>query len=85
MRCQKHTSSLFALFVFLLSGTAEAYIGPGAGLSVIGTVLALIGALLLGIVGFVWYPIKRLRARLKKTDKPEKEESEEQDKKDDSP
>ena len=31
-------------------------------LSAIGTVLALIGAILLGIVGFVWYPVKRLLA-----------------------
>jgi hypothetical protein len=41
--------------------SAAAYIGPGAGLTAIGTVAALFGALLLAIVGFVWYPIKRLR------------------------
>ena len=45
--------------------SAEAYIGPGAGISAIGTVIALIGAILLAIVGFVWYPIKRLRAKIK--------------------
>jgi len=39
---------------------AHAYVGPGAGLSAIGSALALIGAVLLLIVGFVWYPIKRL-------------------------
>lgn len=39
---------------------AHAYIGPGAGLSAIGTLIALIGAVLLAIVGFLWYPIKRL-------------------------
>jgi len=44
---------------------AEAYIGPGAGLSAIGTVVALVGALALMIVGFVWYPIKRLRRKLR--------------------
>lgn len=40
--------------------TAVAYVGPGAGLTAIGTVLALIGAILLGIFGFIWYPVKRL-------------------------
>ena len=55
---------------------AQAYIGPGAGITAIGTVIALIGAVVLGIVGFVWYPVKRLRAKLKnskseKTDGPE--------------
>jgi len=53
--------SCVGLLIFiLLPSLAFAYVGPGAGLSAIGTVLALIGAVLLGIVGFVWYPIKRL-------------------------
>lgn len=47
-------------------GWAEAYIGPGAGISAIGTVIALLGAILLAIVGFVWYPIKRLLSKFKK-------------------
>ena len=48
-----------------LSDTAFAYIGPGGGLSVIGTVIALIGAILLAIVGFVWYPVKRMLRKKK--------------------
>ena len=44
---------------------SHAYVGPGAGLSAIGSVLALIGAMLLLIVGFVWYPVKRLLKRRK--------------------
>ncbi len=57
-----------AIVALLFAGpqVAEAYIGPGAGITVIGTVIALIGAILLAIVGFVWYPIKRLRAKKKK-------------------
>lgn len=47
------------------AAAAEAYIGPGAGLTAIGTVLALIGAVVLAVFGFVWYPIKRLMARLR--------------------
>lgn len=39
---------------------AEAYVGPGAGLSAIGIVFALIATVALAIVGFVWYPVKRL-------------------------
>jgi hypothetical protein len=53
-----------ALLVVWLSmpSTAEAYIGPGAGISVIGTVIAFFAAIVFAIVGFVWYPVKRLRA-----------------------
>lgn len=46
-------------------GEALAYIGPGAGITAIGTAIALIGAIILAIVGFIWYPVKRLRAKLR--------------------
>ncbi|WP_139218723.1 hypothetical protein [Roseivivax halotolerans] len=40
--------------------TAQAYVGPGAGLTAIGTLIALAAAILLAVVGFVWYPMKRM-------------------------
>ena len=46
--------------------TALGYIGPGAGITAIGAVIALVGAVLLAIVGFVWYPVKHLLKRFKK-------------------
>ena len=49
----------------LVPRIADAYMGPGAGITVIGTVIAFIAAILLTIVGFVWYPLKRLMARAK--------------------
>ena len=52
-----------ALAFLISSPSAEAYIGPGAGLTAIGTVVALLGGLLLAVVGFVWYPVKRLLKR----------------------
>ena len=57
------------LLSFAAPVSALAYIGPGAGLSAIGAALALIGAILLGIVGFLWYPIKRLMKRRKSAQK----------------
>lgn len=51
---------------------ALAYVGPGLGLSAIGSFLALVGAILLGLLGFIWYPVKRLiraiRGRVRATD-----------------
>jgi len=49
----------FALTV-LSPALAYAYVGPGAGLSALGSLLALFAALALGVVGFVWYPVRRL-------------------------
>ena len=48
-----------------LPAAAAAYIGPGAGLSVIGTVFAFVSAVAFMLVGFVWYPVKRLLAALR--------------------
>ena len=41
------------LLPLLTAGPAQAYIGPGAGLTAIGTALALVSALFLAVVGFV--------------------------------
>lgn len=60
-----------AVLVAATSHPAAAYIGPGAGLSVIGTLVALLGAVLLAIVGFVWYPVKRMMAKLRKAKGPD--------------
>jgi len=51
---------LTATMILTLVTPAWAYIGPGAGLTVIGAALAFIAAIVLAIFGFVWYPIKRL-------------------------
>ncbi|GGB19702.1 hypothetical protein [Allosediminivita pacifica] len=43
-----------------LPAAAHAYVGPGAGLTAIGTMIALVAAVVLALVGFVWYPMKRM-------------------------
>lgn len=57
-------AAAFALLA-LTPESALAYAGPGSGLTVIGAAVAFIGAVFLAIVGFVWYPIKRLLRRKK--------------------
>jgi nitrate reductase gamma subunit len=52
------------LIVLLAPAVAYAYIGPGAGLTALGSLVALVGTVVLAVVGFVWFPIRRLmRAR----------------------
>lgn len=48
-----------ALLTLAVPESVFAYVGPGTGLSVIGSVVAFLGGLILAIVGFVWYPLKR--------------------------
>jgi hypothetical protein len=46
--------------LLLVPDVAHAYIGPGVGISAIGSFFALVGAIIFAIVGFIWYPVKRL-------------------------
>ncbi|MEM9736165.1 MAG: hypothetical protein AAF908_06125 [Pseudomonadota bacterium] len=62
-------SRLTALILLILTPSlAQAYIGPGPGISAIGTFLALIAAVAFAIVGFLWYPIKRMLKGRKKAE-----------------
>jgi hypothetical protein len=42
---------------------AWAYIGPGVGITMIGSLFALLAAIMLALTALVWYPLKRLRAK----------------------
>ena len=47
------------LFLFLLSFPSYAYIGPGMGGGVIAVIIGFFAAVLLGLWGILYYPIKR--------------------------
>lgn len=73
MKIQYILTALVLFSQIVLPQCVWAYIGPGAGISAIGTVIAFAGAILLAIVGFVWYPVKRLLAKMRKKEKTEQE------------
>ena len=55
-----------ALMVVVASGPALAYIGPGAGVTVIGAVLGILATVAVVIFSLLWYPVRRLRAKRKR-------------------
>lgn len=55
-----------------------AYIGPGAGLSALGALIAVIGGVAATIFGLLWYPIKRFLGNRKKTGEPDPEPDEDE-------
>ena len=57
------TFFLFAVLAVALPSTGLAYVGPGAGLGMIGSLIAVIGAILLAVVGVVVLPFRLLRKR----------------------
>ena len=51
--------SILFIFLFLISLPSYAYIGPGMGGGVIAAIVGFFGAVLLGLWGILYYPIKR--------------------------
>lgn len=56
---------VFTVLVLLsLPGVTRAYGGPGSIISGIGAFLAVLATIFVSIIGFLWYPIKRLLKKL---------------------
>ena len=51
--------SILLIFLFLISPFSYAYIGPGMGGGVIAAIVGFFAAILLGLWGILYYPIKR--------------------------
>ncbi len=55
--------SLFFVILMLAPTSAFAYIGPGAGLGALATFVAIVLGFFLLVVGFIWYPLKRMLSK----------------------
>ena len=57
---------LIAFILFLSLGTpALAYIGPGAGISVLGSLLGILGTIIVAIGAILFWPIRKMLKRRK--------------------
>lgn len=54
------------LMIVAVAEPALAYIGPGAGVTVIGAVFGIAATIAVVIFSLVWYPVRRLRAKRKR-------------------
>jgi membrane associated rhomboid family serine protease len=54
-----------AALLFAVPAVALAYVGPGLGVGALAAFFGAVLAVLLAIVGVVWYPVKRLIQRRK--------------------
>lgn len=50
---------------FLVTGVAEAYVGPGLGAGTIGVILGFLASIVLALFALLWYPIKRFLKKKK--------------------
>jgi len=64
------TMLALAAILILTPEPAAAYVGPGTGLAVIGAALAFVASIVLGVIGFIWYPFKRAYRAIFKRNQP---------------
>lgn len=57
---------LFLLAALAAPGTAAAYMGPGAGLGMLGSLIAVAAAVVVAVVGLVLLPLRLIRKRWRK-------------------
>ncbi|HMM66001.1 MAG TPA: hypothetical protein PKC03_03575 [Dokdonella sp.] len=57
---------LFALLLIVFSGSAFAYIGPGAGVSFLGSVWAVLAGIVLAVAAVLIWPIRYMIRRIRR-------------------
>ena len=65
MTISRSSSIAGALACFSISLTAHAYVGPGAGITLIGALIGLVSAIFLAVFAVLRWPIRRYLARRK--------------------
>ncbi len=54
-----------AIFVMVFSGTVSAYVGPGAGLTLIGSLIGLVVAIVTALAIILFWPIRALIRKIR--------------------
>ncbi len=73
-KCIKYCATLLLMQLFL-APSVFAYVGPGAGLSLIGALIGLVLAIIAALSFLIAWPIRRIKKRIKEQRNEEKEES----------
>lgn len=58
---KKHAIAFLSVFAFVASESAFAYVGPGAGLSLIGALWGLLVAIVAALGFIILWPMRRMR------------------------
>ncbi|MDT8319638.1 MAG: hypothetical protein RQ826_03850 [Xanthomonadales bacterium] len=63
---KKTFSTAFVLFAAtLLAAPLEAYVGPGAGISVLGSLLGILATIVVAIGAVIFWPVRKMLKRRK--------------------
>lgn len=57
---------IYCLAAILWPANANAYVGPGLGLSAVGVIAGILLSVALAVFAIVWYPVKRFIRKLRR-------------------
>ena len=66
---------IFTLFLLLASGGAIAYVGPGAGISVLGSLLGILVTIGVALLAIIMWPIRKMMKKRKAANNSETDET----------
>ena len=67
--------TIVILMLLVVSPAAMAYIGPGAGISVLGSLLGILGTIVVAIGAIIFWPVRKFLKRKKQAKATAGEES----------
>lgn len=70
---------ILAVLLLLLASTAHAYIGPGAGIPVLGSLIGIVITIVIAIAAILFWPIRKMLKRGKNKAKAQENQSTEAD------
>lgn len=59
--------TLLSVYITIFPEIANAYVGPGLGAGTLGVILGIIGSIFIALFAIIWYPLKRLLKKYRKT------------------
>ncbi len=66
--------AIFIIVIVLVSKNAYAYVGPGAGITMLGALWAVVISILIAVIAVLFWPVRFLiRKMRKKEEEPEEE------------
>lgn len=68
---------ILAILLLLLASTAHAYIGPGAGIPVLGSLIGIVITIVVAIAAILFWPIRKMLKRGKNKTKTSENQSSE--------
>lgn len=68
MKAFTRFTPLFLLIMAAIASPVHAYVGPGLGAGTLAVIAGIVASVFLAVFAVIWYPLKRILARIRSRD-----------------